>query len=195
MEPRPAAARRRRCSPFRLTSAHQPVGQGWPYWALSGTAVAVGQSLEGSMDGSTARMRLEGVPGRWTKSARNRCVRSRALLHPASRSAVRQWRLDQVRASHGVTATLRLCRHEGWSPALRFGAGFGGYSSDAGNKPQPSAGPSPRPACVEVARQPVRPFPRSTACRSALPFLAGLSRPAGWACSRTRRMPTITQLG
>src|SRR4029453_3391171 len=27
----------RRCSPFRLTSAHQPVGHGWPYWALSGT--------------------------------------------------------------------------------------------------------------------------------------------------------------
>src|SRR5215204_3492096 len=38
---RPAAARRRRCSPFRVTSTHQPVGQGWPYWALSGTAVAV----------------------------------------------------------------------------------------------------------------------------------------------------------
>ena len=140
-------------------------------WALSGTAVAVGQSLEGSIDGSTARTRLEGVPGRWAKSARNRCVRSRALLHPASRSAVRQWRLGEVRASHGVTATLRRCRPEGWNPALRFGAGFGGYSSDAGNKPQPSAGPSPRPACVEVARQPVRPVPRSTACSECAPIL------------------------
>src|SRR4029453_17608849 len=79
------AARPPTPSAFRLTSAHQPVGQGWPYWALSGTAVAVGQSLEGSIDGSTARTRLEGVPGRWTKSARDRCV-SRALLHPASQS-------------------------------------------------------------------------------------------------------------
>ena len=153
-----------RCAPPTLlalpTDIGPPTGRTrLAYWALSGTAVAVVQSLEGSIDESTARTRLEGVPGRWAKSARNRCVRSRALLHPASRSAVRQWRLGEVRASHGVTATLRLCRHEGWNPALRFGAGFGGYSSDAGNKPQPSAGPSPRPALTEVARQPVRPVP------------------------------------
>jgi hypothetical protein len=31
----------RRCSPFRLTWAHQPVGHGWPYRVLTGTAVAV----------------------------------------------------------------------------------------------------------------------------------------------------------
>jgi hypothetical protein len=203
MSARGAAASR--CAPptqlaLPTDVAHQPVGHGWPYWALSGTAVALVQSLEGSLegsiDGSTARTRLEGVPGRWAKSARNRCVRSRALLHPASQSAVRQWRRGQVGASHGVTATLPCCRHEGWDPALRFGAGFGGYSSDAGNKPQPSAGPSPRPACVEVARQLVRPVPPLHSVFGVRSHSwQGFSRPAGWACSRTRRMPTITQLG
>ena len=155
------------------------------------------QSLEGSIDGSTARTRLEGVPRRWAKSAQNRCVRSRALLHPASQSAVRQWRLGEVGASHGVTATLRRCGHAGWDPALKFGAGLGGYSCDAGNKPQPSAGPSPRPACVEVARQPVRPAPQhvSTACSECAPILGRAFAACRVACSRTRRMPTITQLG
>jgi hypothetical protein len=100
-----------------------------------------------------------GAHRRWPCRHGNRCVRSRALLHPASQSAVRQWRLGQVRVWRGVAARLRLCGHAGWDPALRFGAGFGGYSSDTGNKPQPSAGPSPRPACVEVARQPVRSVP------------------------------------
>jgi hypothetical protein len=59
--------------------------------------------------------------------------------------------------ARGVAATLRRCGHMGWNTASRFGAGLGGYSCDAGNKPQPSAGPSPRPALTEVARQPVRP--------------------------------------
>jgi hypothetical protein len=151
-----AAARRRRCSPFRLTSAHQPVGHGWPYWALSGTAVAVGQSLEGSTDGSTARTRLGVCPaaGQIGSEPMRTQPSAASPSEPVGRPAVAS---GQVRASHGVTATLRLYRHEGWNPALRFGAGFGGYSSDAGNKPQPSAGPSPRPALTEVARQPVRP--------------------------------------
>jgi hypothetical protein len=60
--------------------------------------------------------------------------------------------------ARGVAARLRPCRHEGWDPALRFGAGFGGYSSDAGNKPQPSVGPSPRPACAEVPGNRSTPF-------------------------------------
>jgi hypothetical protein len=47
-----------RCAPptssaFRLTWAHQPVGHGWPYRVLTATAVAVGQSLEGSIDAPT----------------------------------------------------------------------------------------------------------------------------------------------
>jgi hypothetical protein len=45
-EPLPA----RRCSPFRLTSAHQPVGQGWPYRALTATAVPVARRLERRVD-------------------------------------------------------------------------------------------------------------------------------------------------
>jgi hypothetical protein len=75
---------------------------------------------------------------------------------PVGRPAVAS---GQVGASRGRAVSPRRCRHAGWDPALRFGAGLGGYSCDAGNKPQPSAGPSPRPACVEVARQPVRPVP------------------------------------
>jgi hypothetical protein len=68
-----------------------------------------------------------------------------------------------------VSAVMRV----GSGVDMRFGAGFGGYSWDAGNKPRPSAGPSPRPALAEVARQPVRPLLScTTACRNARPSLA-----------------------
>jgi len=38
---------------------------------------------------------------------------------------------------------------------MRFGAGFGGYSQHAGNKPRPSAGPGPRSALAKVPKQPL----------------------------------------
>src|SRR5512133_3963385 len=72
-----------------------PVGQGWSYWALSGTAVAVGQSLEGSIDGSTARTRLEGVPGGRPNRlgtdayAAERCFTRRASRPPGSGDGAR----------------------------------------------------------------------------------------------------------
>jgi hypothetical protein len=41
---------------------------------------------------------------------------------------------------------------------LRFDAAFGGYSRHAGNKPRPSAGPSPRSALAKAPRQPLLPL-------------------------------------
>jgi hypothetical protein len=126
----------RRCSPFRLTWAHQPVGQGWPYWALSGTAVAVVQSLEGSIDAPTPGPDVDARPAAthvgWESMHRQ--------LSAASPSEPRDRPSGSgvgpgSSVSRGVAARLRRCGHTGWNTARRFGAGFGGYSSDAGNKP------------------------------------------------------------
>jgi hypothetical protein len=57
-------------------------------------------------------------------------------------------------ASRGVAAGAWPRRSSGLGSGvdMRFGVGFGGYSWNAGNKPQPSAGPSPRPALAKVPR-------------------------------------------
>ena len=154
-----AAARRRRRPPFRLTSAHQPVGHGWPYWALTATAEAVVPGARRLDRRAYSRTRRGCAPGGHPcrlgidASAAERCFTRRASRPPGSGVGSG----SGVARSRGVAATLRRCGHTGWNQALRFGAGLDGYSCDTGNKPQPSAGPSPRPACVEVARQPVRP--------------------------------------
>ena len=179
---RPAAARRRRCSPFRLTSAHQPVGQGWPYWALSGTAVAVVPVARRVDRRAYSRTRRGCAPGGHPcrlgtdASPAERCFTQRASRPPGSGVGSGLG----VARSRGVAATLRRCGHMGWDPARRFGAGLGGYSCDAGNKPQPSAGPSPRPALTEVARRSVRTrSPAPQRLWNALVSKAEASRPAG----------------
>jgi hypothetical protein len=58
-----------------------------------------------------------------------------------------------------------------------------------------SVGPGPRPTRAEVATQPVRSVPRSTACSSALPN-PGQALPAcRRACSVAPRTPTVTSSG
>jgi hypothetical protein len=47
----------------------------------------------------------------------------------------------------------------------RFDAGFDGYSRHAGNKPRPSAEPSPRSALAKSPRQPVLPLLSCTTAR------------------------------
>jgi hypothetical protein len=127
--------------------------------ALAGTAVAGCQWPEGSIHAPTARTGLGCAPGGGHAGSEP----TRTQLSAASPSEPRG--RPSAGASgpgsgvaRGVAARLRPCRHEGWDPALRFGAGFGGYSSDAGNKPQPSVGPSPRPACAEVPGNRSTPF-------------------------------------
>jgi hypothetical protein len=101
----------------------------------------------------------------------------------------------QVRVSRGAAARLRRCSHQGWDPALRFGLGFGGYSSDTGNKPQPSVGPSPRPACAEVARQPVRQSSRSTASSERTRHQGRAVPACRRACSVALRTPILSSSG
>jgi len=180
-----------RCAPptpsaFRLTWAHQPVGHGWPYRALTATAEAMVPVARRLDRPAYSRTRRGCAPGG-----------GHAGSHPMRRqpsAASPGEPRDRPPGSgvgpgsgvaRGVAATLRLCRHEGWDPALRFGAGFGGYSSDAGNKPQPSAGPSPRPACAEVARQPVRPV---------LPLYSAFGMPSS-ARQRLRGLPASVPCG
>ena len=141
------------------------VGHGWPYWVLTATAVAVVAGARRVDRRAYSRTRRGCAPGGHPcrlgtdASAAERCFTRRASRPPGSGVGSGLG----VARSHGVAATLRRCGHAGWNPALRFGAGLGGYSCDTGNKPQPSAGPSPRPALTEVARQPVRQSSRSTA--------------------------------
>jgi hypothetical protein len=162
-----------RCAPptlpaFRLTRAQQHVGEVL-FGALTGTAVAV-------LPGARRLDRRAYCPDQTWACARRRACRlttdaytsERCFTQPRNRPAG-----SGVGARFGCRAVPpRRCAsavmRDGIRPC-RFGAGFGGYSWDAGNKPRPSAGPSPRPARVEVARQPVRPvLPLHSVFRSAL---------------------------
>jgi hypothetical protein len=87
---------------------------------------------------------------------------------PVGRPAVAS---GQVGASRGRAVSPRRCRHAGWDPALRFGAGLGGYSCDTGTSPSRQRD---QVLVLPVWRLPGNqsaPFPRSTACSECAPIL------------------------
>jgi hypothetical protein len=79
------------------------------------------------------------------------------------RVAVRQWGPGSG-VARGVAATLGVCCHEDWNPALTVWRGIRRLLTRRGEQAPAVAGPSLRPAYVEVARQPFAPFSSSTAC-------------------------------
>jgi hypothetical protein len=109
------AAAGRRCSPFPLTSGHQPVGHGWPYRALTATAEAVvpvtrrldrraysGRTRRGCAPGGhPCRLGIDA-------SATERCFTRRASRPPGSGVAARFGRRAVARCRRDA-APLRSC--------------------------------------------------------------------------------------
>jgi len=172
----------RRWPPFRLTSAHQPVGHGWPYWVLTATAVAVVAGARRVDRRAYSRTRAGCAPGGHPcrlgtdASAAERCFTRRASRPPGSGVGSG----SGVARSRGVAATLRRCGHAGWNPALRFGAGLGGYSL-------PTRGTSPSRQRDQVLVLPVWRLPGNRSApfsRSTAPLECARQQDSGFAACR-----------
>jgi hypothetical protein len=103
-------------------------------------------------------------------------VGSQPLRRQLSAASPSQPRSRPSGSRVGQGSAVAWCRREA-APLLLRGMGSGPevwrgirrLLLGCGEQPRPSAGPSPRPACVEVARQPVRPvLPFHSVFRSAL---------------------------
>jgi len=182
-----AAARRRRRPPFRLTSAHQPVGHGWPYWALTATAEAVVPGARRLDRRAYSRTRRGCAPGGHPcrlgidASAAERCFTQQASRPPGSGVGARfgcgaRCRRDAAPLrSYGLESGPKVWR-ETWRLLLQRG------------EQAPAVSGTKSSSCTHGGCQATGP-PRSPApqrLRNALVSKAEASRPAGkralWHC-------------
>jgi hypothetical protein len=127
------------------------------------------------------------VAGRRGDAAGYRQVLRLQVDQPVLGAAISRWRrsarLGLLRSSrrrrrvvadhHGSCLPCSPPYRRRPSAKSRFGGRSGGYPQDVGEALRLSAGPNPRPACAEVARQPVRPvLPLHNRVQSARPYQA-----------------------